>query len=157
MLSSIKNMVYSLLANRKLLLILTIAFVFICIAVYVYIKHVKPMTDTIGIDNNVGLDKDEGESEMQFVTMYIFVVDWCPHSKKALPIWDEIKSEYENKVVNNKKIHFKKINGEEQSELADKYKVDGYPTIKLVKDNEVIEYDAKPNVEHLKQFIESSV
>ena len=37
--------------------------------------------------------------------------------------------------------------------IADKYDVSGYPTIKLLKDGQVIEYDAKPSKETLNQFL----
>ena len=49
------------------------------------------------------------------------------------------------------------IFGEENPDMADKYKVDGYPTIKLVKGNQVIEYDAKPTLENLKEFLNSTL
>jgi len=35
--------------------------------------------------------------------------------------------------------------------------VESYPTIKLVKDGSIIEYDAKPKFETLKMFVESSL
>ena len=49
------------------------------------------------------------------------------------------------------------IDGEDNPDLADKYKVEGYPTIKLIKGNQVIEYDAKPTKEHLKEFLNSTL
>ena len=41
----------------------------------------------------------------------------------------------------------------EISELMDKYNIEGYPTIKLVKDNQIIEYDAKPTKSTMEQFL----
>ena len=37
--------------------------------------------------------------------------------------------------------------------LMDKYNIEGYPTIKLLKDGQVIEYDAKPSKDTLNQFL----
>jgi len=34
-----------------------------------------------------------------------------------------------------------------------KYSIEGYPTIKLLKDGQVIEYDAKPSKANLSQFL----
>ena len=41
----------------------------------------------------------------------------------------------------------------ETSQLMDKYNIEGYPTIKLIKDNQVIEYDAKPTKSTMTQFL----
>ena len=45
---------------------------------------------------------------------------------------------FENKYLNGKKI-------------------DGFPSIYMIKNDQVIEYEAKPNLEILKNFIESVV
>jgi hypothetical protein len=37
--------------------------------------------------------------------------------------------------------------------MMNKYNVEGYPTIKLIKDGQVIEYDAKPSKETLTKFL----
>ena len=37
------------------------------------------------------------------------------------------------------------------------YKIEGYPTIKLVKDNQIIDYDAKPTKATLTQFLNTVV
>ena len=85
-------------------------------------------------------------------------MQWCPHSKNAMPIWNELKEEYGgSNAFNGYKINFVEIDGEENPDLADKYKVEGYPTIKLLKGNQVIEYDAKPTKEHLKEFLNSTL
>jgi hypothetical protein len=38
-------------------------------------------------------------------------------------------------------------------QLMDQYKVDGFPTIKLVKGNQVIDFDAKPTSQSITQFL----
>ena len=45
---------------------------------------------------------------------------------------------------------------EEFSKLYNK-KIEGYPTIILVKDNEVIEFEAEPTLENLNEFIQSTL
>ena len=63
------------------------------------------------------------------------------------------------KQINGYTIIFTEYNcteeSEEVSELMDKYKIEGYPTIKLVKDNQVIEYDAKPTKTTMEQYLHS--
>jgi thiol-disulfide isomerase/thioredoxin len=90
-------------------------------------------------------------------TMMLFYVDWCPHCKTAKPEWESLKSDYEGKQINGYTIVFVEHNctneSEEVSQLMDKYNIEGYPTIKLIKDNQVIEYDAKPTRSTMEQFL----
>jgi thiol-disulfide isomerase/thioredoxin len=89
--------------------------------------------------------------------MYFFFADWCPHCKTAKPIWNELKDEYQNKTINGYSVVFTEVNctteTPEVEKLMNQYKVEGFPTIKLLKDGQVIEYDAKPTKETLNQFL----
>lgn len=110
------------------------------------------------VPNQEYVDENASDSNNnETVILYMFVVEWCPHSKKALPVWEKIKEKYNGKAINNYTINFILVDGEAEADLADKYKVEGYPTIKLVKGNQVIEYDAKPSVEHLTEFLNSTL
>ena len=86
----------------------------------------------------------------------LFYVDWCPHCKTAKPEWESLKSEYDGKSINGYTINFMEYNctteSDEVSQLMDKYNIEGYPTIKLLKDGTVIEYDAKPTKDTIIQF-----
>ncbi len=89
--------------------------------------------------------------------MLLFYVDWCPHCKTAKPEWEELKAEYEGKNINGYNLVFTEHNCTSETaeieELMNKYSIEGYPTIKLVKDNQVIEYDAKPTKSTMEQFL----
>jgi hypothetical protein len=70
----------------------------------------------------------------------------------------DLKSvQYENKTINGYKVIFTEVNCSEETAEVDKmmnqYNVEGYPTIKMVKDGQVIEYDAKPSKETLTKFL----
>jgi thiol-disulfide isomerase/thioredoxin len=97
------------------------------------------------------------DSKNSQAELILFTVDWCPHCKKAQPIWNDLKSEYENKTINGYTILFTEVNCTNESpdveKMINKYKIEGYPTIKLLKDGNVIEYDAKPNKATLEQFL----
>ena len=100
--------------------------------------------------------KDNANSN-KTANMMLFYVDWCPHCKTAKPEWEELKSEYEGKNINGYNLVFTEYNCTNETaeidELMDKYKIEGYPTIKLVKDNQIIEYDAKPTKSTMEQFL----
>ena len=95
------------------------------------------------------------------VEILFFYTDWCPYCKTAKPEWNKVKEELDGTKLKSYNLIFKDINctneNKENSALMTTYKIEGYPTIKLIKNNEVIDYDAKPNSETLKQFIESVV
>ncbi len=156
MLENIQSGAYDLLTSSRFWMILIVAIFFLIVAIYLYNKYVTPMVDNKYVANNEFQQKSD-DSDVQNVELYIFTVNWCPHSKKAIPIWEQLKAEYSNKTFNNYNIDFIQVDGEENPSLADKYKVEGYPTIKMVKGNQIIEYDAKPSLEHLKEFLNSTL
>lgn len=96
----------------------------------------------------------DGSSDQAIV--YLFKVDWCPHCKTAKPIFEQVKNDYDGKSMNGRTVHFVIVDCEKEPDTADKYKVEGYPTIKMVSGGKVYEYDAKPDYDHIVQFIETS-
>jgi thiol-disulfide isomerase/thioredoxin len=91
----------------------------------------------------------------------IFSTSWCPHCKAAKPIWEEVKAEYKGKTVNGYTIHFTEVDctneSPDVSKLMDQYKIEGFPTIKLIKNGQVIEFDAKVTKANLEQFLNTAV
>ncbi len=91
--------------------------------------------------------------------LMLFSVDWCPHCKTAKPEWEEIKAKYDGKMINGYNVIFTDVNCTEETpeieEMMNKYKIEGYPTIKLLKDGQIVEFDAKPTKESLDKFLNS--
>lgn len=125
--------------------------------VYNYLKSLKsnyqPNREIVyGNTGPNGSSQQSNPAELLF-----FYADWCPHCKSAKPIWEELQTEYENKTINGYKIIFTEINcssdNAESEQMMNKYNVEGFPTIKLLKDGQVIEYDAKPSNATLVQFL----
>jgi len=144
------------LMSNKYVIIAVLSLLFIVIGFFVYKSYVgssdssPTMTDDIYDD---GSDvSDSSDAELMF-----FHVDWCPHCKTALPEWEKIKKEYNNKKINGHRILFLEYNCTEETEETtkkiDTYKIEGYPTIKLKIDGRVIEFDAKVNKENMEQFL----
>lgn len=96
-----------------------------------------------------------GGDANKHVDIYFFHTSWCPHCKTAFPVWNTLKAEKPS--VNGITINYIEVDCEKDAATAEKYSVEGYPTIKLVHGNSVIEYDAKPDLETLKRFIDTSV
>ena len=95
--------------------------------------------------------------------LFLFYATWCPYSKKVLPIWDSLKEKYDRKVINKYSVVFKEFDGDKQEKEIDeiskryKKKIDGYPTIILIKENEVIEFDANPTKDNLEEFLQRTL
>lgn len=128
------------------------AIFFIVIAVFYFYKDVSSQENSTYKPNG-----EFGPNENKNAELLFFYADWCPHCKSAKPIWEELKAEYKNKVINGYTIIFSEINCSEENaeveKMMNKYNIEGYPTIKLLKDGQVIEYDAKPDKNSLNQFL----
>jgi thiol-disulfide isomerase/thioredoxin len=85
--------------------------------------------------------------------LYLFKVDWCPHCKTAKPIFDDVEKELKGRPINGYTTTFKTVDCEAEPDMADKFKIEGFPTVKLVKDGQVIEYDAKPEKDKIMEFL----
>ena len=104
--------------------------------------------------NRENVPKDD---TVKSANVMLFYVDWCPHCKTAKPVWNEMKTEYEGTIINGYKVSFIEYNctkeTPETQTLMDKYKIEGFPSIILIKDNQVIDYDAKPSKATMVQFL----
>jgi thiol-disulfide isomerase/thioredoxin len=111
-----------------------------------------------GENSSSGSTKSAQEKTATFI---IFVASWCPWSKSALPEWEKFQAEYDGKIVNGYRLEFVTYEcgdpNSEASAIATKYDVEGYPTIKLLKDDRVIDFDAKPTQELLTQFLQTTI
>ena len=141
----------------KNLLYLSGFILFIVVAFYVY-KYFTSSTTSKKYKANSDPDASGSTSTAEII---LFYDDWCPYCKTAKPVWDELKSEYQNKIVHGKTIILTEINCTNESadveEMINKYNIQGYPTIKMLKDGQVIDFDAKPTKSNLEQFITSVV
>lgn len=135
----------------KTWLMLAIGFIAIIGIGYFVYNQFKPKT-VYSVEHEEGMT-DSGKT----AHLMLFYTDWCPHCRTAKPEWESLKTEYDGKVVNGYNIVMTEYDGEsktpEVQELLDKYNVEGWPTIKLVKDNQVIDYDAKPTKATMVQFL----
>ena len=134
----------SMLFIAILIIIFTTAFVFVY---NTYISKEHSLNREF-IDSSKNTTKD--------VLILYFYTEWCPYCKQSmgeLDLFEEyIKGENAEKKYN---ITLTKIDCDKQTTLADKYKIEGYPSIKLIYQNNVYDYDARPNKASLIQFLET--
>ena len=154
--SAIKRKIYETMTSKQFFIVLAVTAIFIAIAVTIYKKYIKQKINPEYVANKEFIPGPR-QGEIPSVDLYFFYTDWCPHCKSAMPIWNKFKEKIGDKLIKDKKINFIKVNCEKEKALAEKYDIKGYPTIKLVDQNKVIEYDAKTDIDTLHQFINSSI
>ena len=160
MLDNLKASVSQMLTNKKFLVVLFLSAVFITIALYVYNYYISPKLDPSFVPNKEFVKESNNKDVAK---LYMFYTEWCPHSKKALPIIRSVKEEQDNKPINDTLVTFHEINGEsgekELTEFEDLHnvKIDGYPSIYLIKGDQVIEYDAETTKSTLKEFLNTTL
>ena len=148
-------------SSKKFIIILVLIALFIGAAFYVYNTYVAPKLKPSFVSNREFVS--EGTQNTSSAEIYFIFAKWCPYSKKVMPIWDTLKEKYNRKVVKTMPIIFKELDGDEQEKELDLFsknfnkKIDGFPTIILVKENDVIEFDAEPTQDNLEAFITSTL
>ena len=145
----------NVLKNKKILIVIGCSAIFICAAIFVFLTYVKPKLNKQYVANKEFTKTDSTINNQ--ADLYFFYTSWCPHCKSAKPTWEKLKQEVGNSQINGTTVKFIEIDCDEDSGTADKFKVEGYPTIKLVHKNQIIEYDAKPDLDTLKTFLEKSI
>lgn len=141
--------------NSTTYIIIAVIILFGVIAGLYYYYYISPQSNAKYKANKEHLTNNPNEGKN--AELLFFFADWCPHCKTAKPIWNDLKAQYENKTINGYHVVFTEINCSEETaeveKMMNQYSVEGYPTIKLLKDGQVVEYDAKPTKETLTQFL----
>ncbi len=106
---------------------------------------------------NINREPSDSSGSAKTAELMFFFAEWCPHCVKAKPEWKAVRDEYEGKTVNGYVVKFKEVDctseTDESEKMVDKYKVEGYPTVKLIKDVSVIDFDAKVSKDNLIEFL----
>jgi len=126
--------------------------IFGLLAYYAYKLYAKPVIDNRKIQNFANANTRD-----QIVEMYLFYADWCPHCTKAKPQWAAFKKSYDGKQLNGYTIKCIDVNCTEESgsnnHLIQKYSINSYPTLIMVKDGNRIDFDSKITTDSLTQFV----
>jgi thiol-disulfide isomerase/thioredoxin len=154
MLEKVREGFVNVLQNKKLIIVIILAAIFIAAAIWVYNSYVKPRVDAY-VPNKEFIQQEGGSNYN--ADLYFFYTTWCPHCKKAMPVWEKFKEKIQPTGVNGVKINFIEVDCDKDPDTASRFNVEGYPTIKLSHNKKVVEYDAKPDIDTLNQFLQSSL
>jgi thiol-disulfide isomerase/thioredoxin len=153
----IKNKLFKTAGNTQFILVILIVIVFLFTSVFFYRRYVASGINKKYVANNEfrkNGDNDDGSSSAD---IYFFYTEWCPHCKTAKPIWADFKNQMSGKNINGITLNFIEVDCDKDTATSDKFNVKGFPTIKLMKGNQIIEYDAKPSTANLIEFVNASL
>jgi hypothetical protein len=139
--------------NMKTIAIIALVVIILLTALYIYNnQQTKSQQMRENFENGTANKSDDKTAEFKF-----FWVEWCPHCKTAKPEWDKLKAEYTNKQINGYNLIFTDIDctktTAEIEKQMDVYNIEAYPTFKLIKGNQVIDFDAKPIKDTFVKFL----
>jgi thiol-disulfide isomerase/thioredoxin len=129
-------------------------------ASYFVYQNMKPQLNTRTESSSAGGGGGGGSGDADAEILF-FSANWCPHCKAAKPHWDQIKDRYSDKTINGYTLVFTEIDCSSETDdvkkITGEYGIEGYPTIKMVKDGQVIDFDAKPTQDTLDKFITTTL
>ena len=140
------------------ILIAILLVIFLLAATYVYNKYY--MKNMVKKENKFA-DVANANKRTHDVIIYFFNVDWCPHCKTAKPEWEKFAKLYNGKEKGEYVIKCLDYNCTDETaevtKVINQYNIESYPTIKMLKDNQVIEFDSKITEYTLEQFVNTMV
>jgi len=152
----IKNKLVKSLANTQFILIVLICIVFVFTSLFLYRRYVGGSLSKKYVTNNE-FKKNGDDDDDNTADIYFFYTEWCPHCKTAKPIWADFKQQMSGQKINGITLNFFEVDCDKDTSTSDKFNVKGFPTIKLMRGNQIIEYDAKPSTANLIEFVNTSL
>jgi thiol-disulfide isomerase/thioredoxin len=148
----------STLTNNKWMIIGGFLVFVILAFIGYYIVSTYTSNKTVYTPNNENTGSDNVANNSASLMMWSAA--WCAHCKVAKPIFNELAEEYTGKKINGQEIIFTNVDctteTDENTASMNKYGVEGYPTIKLIKpDGTVVDFNAKPTKSSLTEFLNS--
>lgn len=146
---------------RRNFLWVTVGILFILAGIYVtyrrmvfYTTQKHTPSDTTNVPN---AQRREDTAEV-----LLFVVDWCPHCKKAKPEWSIFVQKYDKTTVNNHRIEC--VGGKEGvnctntddanvQDAIQHYNIEHYPTLKMKVNGQVYDYDGPITSNNVEKFV----
>ena len=125
------------------------------VAGYAYQVYVTPLPKQ-KIDGDIAnANTRDVKNDIMF-----FYADWCPHCATAKPIWNNFKENNDKKIIGGRMVNCVSVdctdeNNPESNRLIAQYEIQGYPTVKMHKGEDVIDFDAKITKYSLDEFLKN--
>ena len=136
-------------------------FLIAIILLVVFLLFNYKFTEKNNFTNNelIKIDKKITSKENEILLLF-FYVDWCKYSQEGIPHWINIQNKFEGKKIGVYNIKVRTINcegNELEQYSAKRFKINQYPTIKIVKDKKMTEYNYEITPETMEIFIKTKI
>ena len=146
--------------DNNTLIICVLVIVLIAVAIFYLVRRNKAVKEgfessPMELNNLTEKPNPKGGD----VVIVLFYVDWCPHCVSTKPEWNKLVNKMNDQEVNGNNVNVVACNAEgstTEKEFANENNIEGYPTIKLLKENEVVDYNGARNAEALEEFIKEN-
>eukprot|EP00282_Hemiselmis_andersenii_P043389 CAMPEP_0172074654 /NCGR_PEP_ID=MMETSP1043-20130122/15531_1 /TAXON_ID=464988 /ORGANISM="Hemiselmis andersenii, Strain CCMP441" /LENGTH=139 /DNA_ID=CAMNT_0012735337 /DNA_START=30 /DNA_END=446 /DNA_ORIENTATION=+ len=109
----------------------------------------KPPSDVVELDDD-NFDRLTQEG-VWFINFY---APWCGHCKRIMPVWEKAGTEMQNSG-----IKFARIDADAETETTERFKIQAYPTFKIVDKKKVVDYRGDHQLDSFirfaKEYLES--
>ena len=141
--------------KKNMISIIILVAILVAVCLYIGYAYVHPRLNQIYHPNR----EFDSEIKVKKADILFFYVNWCPHSTKALDPWNALSSQYDGREYKGTLLNFHKIDCEDETNNAiiDQHNITGYPTIKLVKENGTVEFNANPTQSSLQLFLDNAL
>ncbi len=152
MLSKLRSMLPTSSTTKTAGIALAVGVIFLVVGYFIY----RNMAPEIKAKTGLSVEQDN-EGGSNTAEILFFYANWCPHCKEAKPHWERLKEKYKDKQVNGYNVLFTDVDCTKETDeiksKIDEFEVEGYPTIKMVKGDTLIDFDAKPEENSLDKFL----
>lgn len=147
--------------TTKKLIIIGIITLIVVVGGYFFTNKFLLSKKRDGFKDNSTFDEGNDDESDKEAEIMLFYVDWCPHCKTAKPEWEASMKDMDGKVINGYRVQFTEVNCTDESAevqaMVEKFNIEGYPTIKLIKGDQVIDFEAKPTKDTITQFLNTAL
>lgn len=116
--------------------------------------NAKEMFTTMKSDEiNTSKDLDKYTKKYDVVIVK-FRVSWCGYCKKLAPIWERLNKKHdESTLKSGRTVKLVSLDCDKHKKLAKSHGIQGFPTIKIFKEDRVYEYNDANTFKELDKFI----
>jgi thiol-disulfide isomerase/thioredoxin len=150
---NILSVVSNLVTPYKTLIVITcVIIIFSLVSYYIYKKYGESI-----IKKQPYADVANANRRSDVVEILLFSVDWCPHCKIAKPEWNKFVNNTDGTKINGYTIKCVNIDCTDPDDVeiqsaTQKYGIVHFPVVKMLRNGDVIDFDAKISEESLNKF-----